>query len=56
MKLHQGKVFIDDMVNSTDVVVDFKTNFVKVVQNQFCSGNHWCCTPTDNARSSCDLS
>ena len=26
--------FIDGMVNSTEVVVHFKTNFVKVVQNQ----------------------
>ena len=30
MKLHQGPVFIDDMVNSTEVVVHPKTNFVKV--------------------------
>ena len=30
MKLHQGPVFIDGIVNSTEVVVDFKTNFVKV--------------------------
>ena len=34
MKLHQGSVFIDGMVNSTEVVVHSKTNFVKVVQNQ----------------------
>ena len=34
MKLHQRPVFIDGMVNSTEVVVHFKTNFVKVVQNQ----------------------
>ena len=34
MKLHQGPVFIDGMVNSTEVVVHSKTNFVKVVQNQ----------------------
>ena len=27
MKLHQGPVFIDDMANSTDVVVLSKTNF-----------------------------
>ena len=33
MKLHQGPVFSDGMVNSTDVVVHSKTNFVKVVQN-----------------------
>ena len=34
MKLHQGPVFIDGMVNSTEVVVHSKTNFVQVVQNQ----------------------
>ena len=34
-KLHQGPVFIDDMVNSTEVIVHSKTNFVKVDQNQF---------------------
>ena len=28
-------VFIDGMVNSTEVVVHSKTNFVKVVRNQF---------------------
>ena len=33
MKLHQGPVFIDYMVNSTEVVVLSKTNFVKVAQN-----------------------
>ena len=33
MKLHQAPMFIDDMVNSTEVVVHFKKNFVKVVQN-----------------------
>ena len=27
MKLYQGPVFIDGMVNSTEVVVHFKTNF-----------------------------
>ena len=32
MKLHQGPVFIDSMVNSTEVVVHSNTNFVKVVQ------------------------
>ena len=35
MKLHQGPVYIDGMVNSTDIVVHPKTDFVKVVQNQF---------------------
>ena len=34
MKLHQGPVIIDCMVNSTEGVVHTKTNFVKVVQNQ----------------------
>ena len=34
MKLHQGPMFIDGMVNSTEVVVHSKTNFVKVVLNQ----------------------
>ena len=34
MKLHRGPVFIDDMLNLTDVVVHSKTNFMKVVQNQ----------------------
>ena len=34
MKLHPGPVFIDDMVNSTEVVVNSKTDFVKVVQIQ----------------------
>ena len=34
MKLHQGPVFIDVMENLTEVVVQSKTNFVKVVQNQ----------------------
>ena len=34
MKLHQGSVFVDVMVNSTEVVVRSKTNFVKVVKNQ----------------------
>ena len=34
MKLHHGSVFIDCMVNSTEVVVHSKTNFVKVVHNQ----------------------
>ena len=34
MKLHQGPVFIDGMLNSAKVVVHSKTNFVKVVQNQ----------------------
>ena len=34
MNLHQGPVFIDSMVNSTEVVSHSKTNFVKVVQNQ----------------------
>ena len=37
MKLHQGPVFINGMVNSTELVVHSKTNFVKVVQNQFLS-------------------
>ena len=34
MKLPQGPVFIDGMVNLTEVVAHSKTNFVKVVQNQ----------------------
>ena len=34
MKLHQGPVFFDGMVNSTEVVVHSKTNFVKVVRQQ----------------------
>ena len=34
MKLHQEPVFIDGMLNSTEVVVHSKTDFVKVVQNQ----------------------
>ena len=33
-KLHQGPVFINGMVNSTEVIVYSKMNFVKVVQNQ----------------------
>ena len=32
MKLHQGPVSIDGMVNSTEVVVHSKMNFVKVVR------------------------
>ena len=35
MKLHQGPVFINGIVNSTEVLVHSKTNFVKVVQNQY---------------------
>ena len=35
MKLYQGLVFIDGMMNSIEVVVHSKMNFVKVVQNQF---------------------
>ena len=31
---HQGPVFIDGTVNSTEGIVHSKTNFVKVVQNQ----------------------
>ena len=31
MKLHQGSMFIDGMVNSTKVIVHSKTNFVKVI-------------------------
>ena len=34
MKLHQGPVFINGMVNSTEIVVQKKTNFVKIFQNQ----------------------
>ena len=34
MKLHQGPVFIDGMLNSTEIVVPSKTNFVKVMQTQ----------------------
>ena len=34
MKPHSGPVFIDGMVNSTEIVVHSKANFVKVVQNQ----------------------
>ena len=34
MKLHQQPVFIDGIVNSTEVAVHSKTNFVKAVQNQ----------------------
>ena len=34
MKLHPGPVFIDNMVNSTEFVVHFLMNFVKVIQNQ----------------------
>ena len=33
MKLHQGSVFIEGKVNSIEVIVRFKTNFVKVIQN-----------------------
>ena len=33
MKLHQGPGFIDSMVNSIEVVVNSKMNFVKVFQN-----------------------
>ena len=36
----QGPVFIDGMVNLTEVVVHSKTNFVKVVQNQLLFRNH----------------
>ena len=31
MKIHQGPMFINDLVNSTEVVAHSKTNFVKVV-------------------------
>ena len=34
MKLHQGPVFMDGMVNWTEVVIHSKTNFVKVIRNQ----------------------
>ena len=34
MKLHHGPVFIDGLVNSTEIVVHSKANFVKVIQNQ----------------------
>ena len=34
MKLHQGPTFIDGVVNTIEVVVHSKTNFVEVVQNQ----------------------
>ena len=51
MKLYQGPVFIDGIVNSTEVVVHSKTNFMKVVQNQLFFRK-----PTDIARLSCDLS
>ena len=37
MKLYQGSVYIDDMVNSTGVLVHSKTNFVVVIQNQLLS-------------------
>ena len=30
----QGQVFTEGMVNSTEIVVHYKTNLVKVVQNQ----------------------
>ena len=33
-KLHQGPVLIDSMVNSTEIVVHSKMNFMKIVQNQ----------------------
>ena len=33
VKLYQGPVFIDGLVNSTEVLVHSKTNFMKVVQN-----------------------
>ena len=31
---NQGPVFLDDIVNSTEVIVHSKTNLIKVVQNQ----------------------
>ena len=34
MKLYQGPLFIDGMVNTAEVVVHSTTNFVKVVQIQ----------------------
>ena len=34
IKLHQGPMFFDGILNSTEVVVHSKTNFVKVVQNK----------------------
>ena len=34
MKLHPGPVFIDGILNSTQVVIHSKTNFVKVIQSQ----------------------
>ena len=34
MKFHQGPVFIDGILNSTEVVVHSKMNFMKVVPNQ----------------------
>ena len=52
---HQEPVFIDGMLNSTEVVVHSKTNFVNVVKKSCCSGNHWCRVPTDIARSSCEI-
>ena len=34
MKLHEGPVFINGMLSSTEVVVPSKPNFMKVVHNQ----------------------
>lgn len=34
MKIHQGAVLIDDIMNLIVVVVHFKSKFMKVVQNQ----------------------
>ena len=34
LKLHQGPAFIDGMVDSTQIVVHSKTNFVNVLKKQ----------------------
>ena len=34
MRLHQEPLFIDGMVNLSEVLVHYKTDFVNVIQNQ----------------------
>ena len=56
MKLHQGPVFIDGMVNSIEPQFTSRRISWRSSKISCCSGNHWYCAPTDIARSSCGLS
>lgn len=52
MKLHQGPVCIDGMVNLIVIVVHTMTfKFVYIVRNQFLLRKSWCFTRTDIAKS-----